>query len=234
MSKEELIQELTNINSSFVNDINAKLTDLSDRFNEFTSKYGKVYSELQQCKSYSSHLLTKIFQLERNAVTNSQYSRREAIELNPVPAKIHEDVLEDSICKALSLTGVNVVSEDLQACHRMKRSDRVIVKFKCRKQKQSLIYKRKNLGTKPQELTNLKFSGRLFVSESISHENQQLAYKCRQLKSARKIHSTWFFNNVINIKLTEHGKIHKIFHVTDIENLLGIDNFEEYINNASF
>ena len=33
MSKEELIQELTNINSSFVKDINAKLTDLSDRFN---------------------------------------------------------------------------------------------------------------------------------------------------------------------------------------------------------
>ena len=133
MSKEELIQELTNINSSFVNDINAKLTDLSDRFNEFTSKYDKVYSELQQCKSYNSHLLTRIIQLERNAVTNSQYSRRETIELNPVPAEIHEDVLEDSICKALSLTEVNVVPEDLQACHPMKRSDRVIVKFKCRK-----------------------------------------------------------------------------------------------------
>ena len=39
MSKEELIQELNNINSSFVNDKNAKLTELSDRFNEFTSKY---------------------------------------------------------------------------------------------------------------------------------------------------------------------------------------------------
>ena len=46
ISKEELIQELTNINSSFVNDINAKLTDLCDRFNEFTSKYDKIYSEL--------------------------------------------------------------------------------------------------------------------------------------------------------------------------------------------
>ena len=34
MSKEELIQELTNINSSFVNDTNAKLSDLSDRFNQ--------------------------------------------------------------------------------------------------------------------------------------------------------------------------------------------------------
>ena len=86
MNKEELIQELTNINSSFANDINAKLTDLSDRFNEFTSKYDKAYSELQQCKSYSSHLLTRIIQLEHNAVTNSQYSRRETIELNPAAA----------------------------------------------------------------------------------------------------------------------------------------------------
>ena len=47
MSKEELIQELTKINSSFVNEINAKLTDLSDRFDKFMSKYDKVYSELQ-------------------------------------------------------------------------------------------------------------------------------------------------------------------------------------------
>ena len=75
MSKEELIQELTNIHSSFFNDINAKLTDLSDRFNKFLSKYNKVYSELQECKSYNSHLLTRIIQLEHNAVTNSQYSR---------------------------------------------------------------------------------------------------------------------------------------------------------------
>ena len=68
----------------------------------------------------------------------------------------------------------------------------------------------------------------------MSHENQQLDYKCRQLKSARKIHSTWFFKNAVNIRLTEHGRIHKIFYVTDIEKLLEIDNLEEYINNASF
>ena len=80
--------------------------------------------------------------MERNAVTNSQYSRRDTIELNLVPAEIHENVLEDSICKALSLTEVNVVPEDLQTCHQMKTSNRVTVKFKCGKQKQSLMYKR--------------------------------------------------------------------------------------------
>ena len=90
---------------------------------------------------------------------------------------MHEDVSEESICKTLSLTGVNVLPKDVHACHRMKRSDRVVVIFKCHKQKQSLMHKRKNLGTKSQELTTLKFLGRPFVSESKPHENQQLAYK---------------------------------------------------------
>ena len=88
MSKEECIQDLTDINSSFVNDINTKLSNL----------------ELQQCKKFNYHLLTRIIQLERNVVTNSQYSRRETIELNLVPADITEDVLEENICKALTYT----------------------------------------------------------------------------------------------------------------------------------
>ena len=111
------------------------MSNLEERFNEFVSKYDKVNSELQQRKEFNSHLMSRIIQLERNAVVNSQYSRRETIELNPVPADITEDTLEENVCKALSLTGVNVVPNGVHACHRMKRSDIVIVKFKCRKQK---------------------------------------------------------------------------------------------------
>ena len=117
MSKEKLIQELTDVNSSFVNDIKTKLSNLEGTFNNFLSKYDNVNSELEQCKKFNSHLLTRIIQLQRNAVTNSQYSKRETMELNPVPADITEDVLEENICKALSLTGVNVVPNDLHACH---------------------------------------------------------------------------------------------------------------------
>ena len=131
MSKEELVQELTDINSNIVNSIHAKLTHLPEKFNEFTSKYDKVCSELQQCKSFNFYLLTRIIQLECNAVTNSQYSRRETFELNPVPAEITEYNLKESICKALSLTAVNIVPKDLYALHHMKKSDIVILKFKC-------------------------------------------------------------------------------------------------------
>ena len=62
------------------------------------------------------------------------------------------------------------------------------------------MYKCENLGAKSQELSNLKFLERLFLCGNMSLENQGLAYKCRQLKSARKIHSTWFYNNVVNLK----------------------------------
>ena len=78
-------------------------------------------------------------------------------------ADITENVLEENICKDLSLSGVNIVPNDLHACHQIKRSDREIVKFKCRKRKNSVMCKRKNLGNKSQEFSNLKFSGRLLL-----------------------------------------------------------------------
>ena len=83
-------------------------------------------------------------------------------------------------------------------------------------------------------LTQLKFLGKLFVNESMCHENHQLAYKCCQLKSTCKIHLTWFYNSTLHIKLVKNGPIHKIFHPTDIEKVLGVGNLDEYVNNVSF
>ena len=68
----------------------------------------------------------------------------------------------------------------------------------------------------------------------MSHENPLLTYSCHQLKTTGKIHSNWFFNNAVNLKLTDNGPIRKMSHAGDIENILGIDNLEEYVNNSSF
>ena len=66
------------------------------------------------------------------------------------------------------------------------------------------------------------------------HENHQLVFKCHQLKNVRKIHSTWFYNSTLHIKLVENGSIHKIFYPIDIEKVLEVHNLDEYINNVSF
>ena len=102
------------------------------------------------------------------------------------------------------------------------------------KLKRSIQINRKVLQQKSLELSQLKFSGKLFISESMCYENQQVVYKFRQLKNFKKIHSTWFWKNVVNIKVTPNGEIHQIFHTNDIEKLLGIENLEDFINNTSF
>ena len=89
------------------------------------------------------------------------------------------------------------------------------------------------ISAEPDDL-QLKFSGKLFVNERMCHQNHQLAYEYHQLKSARKIHSTSFYNSSLHIKLVENGPIHKIFNPTNIEKVFGVDNFDEYINNVSF
>ena len=92
---------------------------------------------------------------------------------------------------------------------------------------------KKNLRNKSEDLRQLKFSGKLFISESMCYENQQLAYKCRQLKNAGKIHSTWFWNNTVNVKLSERSNLVKIFHIIDIEKLFGINILDDFISNTS-
>ena len=55
-------------------------------------------------------------------------------------------------------------------------------------------------------------------------KNQQFLYKCQQLKSATMISSV----------LTENGRTHEIFHVTNFESFMETVHLEEYINDASF
>ena len=232
-STDELIDEVLSL-ENFKNDINTKFSELNDCFNDFEEKYEMVNSNLSISKCCNELLLECITQLECNNLSNAQYNRRETLEINPVPSGIADDALEQSVCQALSLTGISLEPDDLHACHCMRKKDQVIMKFKYRKQKHCAISNCKTLQNKSLDLTQLKFLGKLFVNESMCHENHQLAYKCRQLKSARKIHLTWFYNSTLHIKLVENGPIHKIFHPTDIEKVLGVDNLDEYINNVSF
>ena len=197
-------------------------------------RFEVVSSDLAITKNCNRLLTERVVQAEGNAVINAQYHRRESVEVNPVPPSISDEELELNICKALSLTGHEVKPDDLKACHRLKKKESVIVKLKCRKLKRRVLVNRKNLRNKFEDLRQLKFSGRLFMLESMCHENHQLAYKCRQLKNAGKIHSTWFWKSAVNVKLSERSNPVKIFHIIDIEKLFGIDNLDDFISSTSF
>ena len=115
-----------------------------------------------------------------------------------------------------------------------KKKETVIVKFKFWKQKRKILIDRKNLRNKSENLSQLKFAGKLFISESMCYEKQQLTCKCRQLKNAGKIYSAWVWNNKINVKLNERSQPAKIYHIIDIKKFLGVVNLDNFINNTSF
>ena len=126
-------------------DITDKLNSLNSRFEYFIKKDDKLNSELLISKNCISLLLKRITNLERNALNNAQYVRRETIEINPIPQSIPATDLENKICQVLSLTGTTVTSDNLQACHSMKNKEKVIVKFKDRKERNKVVFNWKEL-----------------------------------------------------------------------------------------
>ena len=155
MSNDELIDEVLGL-ENFKNNVNVKFSQLNDRLNNFEAKYEMVNSNLSITRRCNDVLLERITQLECNNLNNAQYTRRETLKTNSVPSDIADDVLKQSVCQALSLTGTSVEPDDLQACHRMRKKDRVIIKFKCRMQKHRVLLNRKTLQNKSLDLMQLK------------------------------------------------------------------------------
>ena len=91
--KDELIDEVLSL-ENFKNDINAKFSEINDRFNDFQAKYEMVNSNLSISRRCNKFLRERITQLERNNLNNAQYNRRETLEINLVPSDIADDVLE--------------------------------------------------------------------------------------------------------------------------------------------
>ena len=112
MAREELIEELLQIS-----DISCLLKALNDRFDTFAAKNEELKSDFLLTKNCNTLLQQQIIQLERNPVNNAQHHRRESLEVNPVPRNIEDNVLEETVCKVISLIGNEVTPDDLHACH---------------------------------------------------------------------------------------------------------------------
>ena len=85
-----------------MNDINAKFSELNDCFNSFQVKYEMISSNLLISRCYNDLLLKCITQ---NAITRITLN---IIEEKPLPSDIVNDVVEQSVCQVLSLTGISI------------------------------------------------------------------------------------------------------------------------------
>ena len=116
---------------------------------------------------------------------------------------------------------VKIDKFDIEGCHRMgKLKKTAIVRFVNRKNCKAILEKKLSLNRKL-ENAKLGFQSdeRIFVSGNLTPYNQHLAWKCRELKQAGKIHSCWSAKGVAKIRRTTNERPIAINHDTDIASL---------------
>ena len=69
------------------------------------------------------------------------------------------------------------------------------------------------------EKLGFQSDARIFVTKNLTPYNQPLAWKCRELKRAAKIHSCWSAKGVVKIRRTMNEHPTAINHETDIASL---------------
>ena len=131
--------------------------------------------------------MKQLGRVERTALRNSQYARRESLELHGVPSNFNDD-LEGKVINLLNAIAPdeNIKPEDVQAVHRLQNKKNVIIKFISRKKKHNIICKRGELKSADlKEEHNI--DGDIYLNESMCQEVKHLFYLCKRLKAIKKV-----------------------------------------------
>ena len=125
-----------------------------------------------------------------------------------------------------SFSGI-VFRHDIQACHRLKDNDWVIIKFSNRKDNLQVLRVKKEL--KYLDLTELDFpeGTGIFLNESLCAYYRGLWNKCKNFKDMGKLHVFFVSNGTIKVKMLENDRAKPITHAADLKKMfpdIDVDN----------
>ena len=118
--ESNLMQNITNLKEEVIN--------LKDIMIE------NLQNENKRLKTKVNVLENKIIDLEIQNNNVDQYSRRNNVEISEIAQSVSDNQLEEKIVQILKAIGVNITSNEIEVCHRLrKRKKNVIVRVINRK-----------------------------------------------------------------------------------------------------
>ena len=170
-------------------------------------------------KNVNSKLHERVVALERQCWGNSQYSRRECLEIIGISDSISNDDLEETIIKIFDKLDVAINPSNIEDCHWLKSNGpkKVIIKF-ARRKDANLIRKNKNK-LKGRNLCSIGVNNPVFTNDSLCSYYKMLWRKCKKLCSNKYIHAFWVSNGILRLKLTASGRVYVITHSQDLDEL---------------
>ena len=127
--------------------------------------------------------------------------------------------MEDKVIQICECLNILLAKSDTEDCHRLGKSNpqNTIVRSVNRKSCYAALSKKLEL----QHIDNIKLGfpeANLFFNENLTSYNKKLAWKCRELKHAGKIHSTWSSKGIIKLRRTMNE------HAISIEDEIELSN----------
>ena len=171
---------------SFIDDSIAK--KVNDSLNESIlnirdSIINALKDENAVLKNRVDDLEEKIKRLEISKNDLDQYSRRNNLEIQGIPASVTNELLLGKVTDILKSIDVKVGDNDFEDCHRMGKADPkvTIVRFVNRKYCREALSNRASLRTTDKEELGFNATTKLFLNENLTPLNRRVAWKCRKL-----------------------------------------------------
>ena len=184
-------------------------------------------NELEKVKTELKKKGDDLIEVERDVIDLQQYVRRNNVEICGIPDSVENKNLEKTVVKIAEIIGVDVKSNDIEACHRLakRRNEggpkRTIVRFVNRKNCESLLRNKKKLNydeTK-NKLNHIGIRNNLFINSNLSPYNKFLWGKCKHLHEEGMIDRFWVYNGSLHVAELNDDEGLKIGHLKDLENL---------------
>ena len=180
-------------------------------------KFTTLESQLLITKNVNSLLQERVIDLERQCWANAQYSRRECLEVSGIPYIIKQDELENKVLTIFKKVGCDIKNENIEACHRVRRQNNVIIKFSKWKDRQQVYSVKKDLGKLDMKEVDLTEGTQVYINQSLCPYYKSLWSKSKKLCTLGKIHSFFISNSTIKLKLQENSVPVAITHNSDFQ-----------------
>ena len=191
-----------NVKNSVTEEVNESLMRIKNPIIDALKEENlKLHNEVKKLEE-------QLLEIDQKNNHLDQYSRRNNLEIQGIPANITDDELEGKVMDIFSCLGLEVKGSDREDCHRLgyANSKNIIFRFVNRKFCYQALDKKMDLHKLDSRRLGFNPVKTLYFSETLTSTNELLAWKCRELKSAFMIHSTWSAQGVIKVRRTANQR----------------------------
>ena len=209
LKKDDIIKLFIN----FQKEVLSKIDNLS---NEVKMMFGKIESDVQIVKNANKLLRQQVTELQRNTWSNSQYSRRDCLEIVGFSDEVGYNSLEEKVCELFGKIGNPITNDKIQAVHRLHNKKSTIVKLCNRKDCLSILKSRNKLKDISMEELGFTPGTKIFINESLCSYYKVLWSKSKQLFLKKKIAAFYTTNGTVKIRIRENSAPISITHDVDL------------------